>query len=290
VPARFAADGRVAVRAVGNAFLTCPAEREDCARAQAREGEQRDNDLWPMGLLDEDDTTTTAASSGARLALPPGGRVVWAGLYWSASAGQAGPIKLRTPGRTRYVAIRPSHVGVSELPGGPVYQAFADVTGLVGNARDGTWWAADPLLGAWTSGHAGWSLVVVTTDPRAPYGQAVVLDTAAVVGDGTDLVRIPLGGLQPRARARAELVTWEGDADLYGDRVSLGSGPLTPTGGDRDAANVFDGSSGGVAGMTFGVDVDTVGGQLGARPGLAIAAERDVVMFGVAAVSARVRP
>ncbi|WP_336212036.1 sigma-70 family RNA polymerase sigma factor [Nonomuraea sp. LPB2021202275-12-8] len=363
--ARFAADGKVTVRAVGNSFLSCPAEREDCAEATRRRGDQRDNDLWPMRPLDQDRADSTAISSGARLALPEGGRVVWAGLYWSASAEAAGPIKLRPPGRKRYVAIRPSHVASRDLPTGPAYQAFADVTGLVSNVRrQGTWWAADApldtatsfleqdtppgagvpgdgphmpagatvpgdlagaggrrdgagtlsaavlghgsvvpavarrpdrrartLTSAGSSGHAGWSLVVVATDPRGPYGQAVVLDTAAVIGGGTGLVRIPLGGLEPAAApARAELVTWEGDADLRGDKVSLGSGPLVPAGGDRDPANVFDGSSNGVAGMTFGVDVDTVSARLGARPSLAIAAEQDVVLFGVAAVSVRARP
>jgi hypothetical protein len=355
-PARFAADGKVTVRAVGNSFLTCPVEREDCLEARDRRGDQRDNDLWPMRLLDEDHAAGTHASSGAELALPRGGRVVWAGLYWSASAGQAGPIKLRTPGRKGYVTIHPSQVAHRDLPAGPAYQAYADVTGLVGGVRrQGTWWAADAPMDAVPSdhetdtsaeertsgheavepvgvaalgraavvsaaggasehtaadgasgqavgepvavaraglgGHAGWSLVVVTTDPRKPYSQAVVLDSAAVIGGGTGPVRMPLGGLEPATSpARAELVTWEGDADLGGDKVSLGSGPVAPVGGDQDPTNVFDGSSNGVTEMTFGVDVDTVSAELGARPALAIVAEKDVVLFGVAAVSVRARP
>ncbi|MGN9788071.1 sigma factor [Nonomuraea sp. ZG12] len=335
VPARFAADGKVTVRAVGNSFLTCPAEREDCLEARLRRGDQRDNDLWPMRLLDEDRAAGTHASSGAELALPKGGRVVWAGLYWSATATEAGPINLRPPGRKRYVTIHPSQVAHRDLPAGPAYQAYADVTGLVGGVRrQGTWWAADAPMGALPpdyesgpssdeaaapmgnpqsapgtrapaeavapvgvavraglGGHAGWSLVVVATDPRRPYSQAVVLDGAAVIGGGTGPVRMPLGGLEPAGSpARAELVTWEGDADLGGDKVSLGSGPLEPAGGDRDPTNVFDGSSNGVAEMTFGVDVDTVSAELRARPGLAIVAEKDVVLFGVAAVSVRARP
>ncbi|MET8006054.1 sigma factor [Nonomuraea glycinis] len=366
-PARFAADGKVTVRAVGNSFLTCPAEREDCLEARRRRGDQRDNDLWPMRLLDEDSAAGTQASSGAVLALPKGSRVVWAGLYWSASVQEAGPIKLRPPGRKGYVTIQPGQVAHRALPAGPAYQAYADVTGLVsGGRRQGIWWAADAPMGAvspdhetdppteedtfghvtvapvaggvpgraaWEQGmaaggvpaqavrergtvaraaggvpgravrergtvaravlggHAGWSLVVVATDPRLPYSQAVVVDGAAVIGGGTGPVRVPLGGLEPAASAaRAELVTWEGDADLGGDKVSLGSGPLEPAGGDQDPANVFDGSSNGVTEMTFGVDVDTVSGALRARPALTIVAEKDVVLFGAAAVSVRARP
>ncbi|MCA2227677.1 sigma-70 family RNA polymerase sigma factor [Nonomuraea aurantiaca] len=345
MPARFATDGRVTVRAVGNSLLSCPLERDGCAEARRREGDRRDDELWPMAVVDQDGAPETYASSGAALRLPPGGRVVWAGLYWSASGENAGPIRLRPPGRRRYLFIRPEQVAVRDLPSGPAYQAFADVTGLVGSVRqEGTWWAADPPMGEGVAQHAGWSLVVIATDPTQPYSHAVVLDTPTVIGGEAGQTRIPLDGLVPppapaparsqrnggasaavparslrrdvapaavRARvpgrgqvsggasrrvpprgkvpARIEMVAWGGDADLDGDRLSLGSGPLTPMGGDRDADNVFDGSSNGAKGMTFGVDVDTFGTQLGHDPALAIDTRKDVVLFAIAAVSVRAR-
>jgi RNA polymerase sigma factor (sigma-70 family) len=290
-PARFATDGKVTVRAIGNALLSCPQERAGCLEARRREGAQRDNDLWPMTALDQDDRSDTASSSRAELSVPKGGEVVWAGLYWSATGEQAGPIKLRPPGRKKYLTVRPGQVTVRELPLGPVYQAFADVSELVGDARaNGTWWAADAPMKEGVSRHAGWSLVLIVTDPAESYSQAVVLDTAAVVGGGARRLRIPLGGLRPAAApARVELVTWEGDADLKGDKVALGSGALTPAGGERALSNVFDGSSNGVAEMTFGVDVDTVGAELGVDPALTIVTDKDVVLFGVAALSVRAR-
>ncbi|MEV6150678.1 sigma-70 family RNA polymerase sigma factor [Nonomuraea sp. NPDC052129] len=375
MPARFATDGQVTVRAVGNSLLSCPLERDGCAEARRREGDRRDDELWPMAVVDGDGVPDTYASSGATLRLPPGGRVVWAGLYWSASGENTGPIRLRPPGRRRYLFIRPEQVTVRELPSGPAYQAFADVTGLVGSVRqEGTWWAADPPMGEGVAQHAGWSLVVIATDPTEPYSHAVVLDTPTVIGGEAGQARIPLDGLvaapelargpgrprenvapatvparslrdgatssaaasvrsgqkgvapgalsarSPRKRvapaavrarvpsrrpasggssrrvssgglvpARVEVVTWGGDADLDGDRLSLGSGPLTPAGGDRDADNVFDGSSNGAKGMTFGVDVDTFGGELGHDPALAIDTRKDVVLFAIAAVSVRAR-
>ncbi|MFI7701922.1 sigma-70 family RNA polymerase sigma factor [Nonomuraea sp. NPDC049480] len=290
-PARFATDGKVTVRAIGNSLLTCPETRTGCTQAQLRQGDQRDNDLWPMTALDRDDVPDTTASSAAHLSVPKGSQVVWAGLYWSASGDRAGSIKLRPPGRRAYVPVRPSHVAVRDLPAGPVYQAFADVSRLAaGVRRSGTWWAADGPLREGVARHAGWSLVLIVTDPAEPYSQAVVIDTATVIGGSARRVRIPLAGLTPEAApARLEMVTWEGDADLAGDKVSLGSGALTPAGGERDLANVFDGSAGGVAEMTFGVDVDTVGAELGVDPGLTIATDKDVVLFGVAALSVRAR-
>ncbi|UBU13722.1 sigma-70 family RNA polymerase sigma factor [Nonomuraea gerenzanensis] len=290
-PARFATDGKVAVRAIGNTLLSCPAERAGCQETRRRQGTQRDNDLWPMTRLDQDERSDTASSSGAELTLPRGSEVVWAGLYWSATGDEAGPVKLRPPGRRKYTTVQPGEVTMRELPLGPVYQAFADVTELVGDVRrNGTWWAADVPMKEGVSRHAGWSLVLIVTDPAEPYSQAVVLDTATVVGGQARRMRVPLGGLSPAAApARVELVTWEGDADLRGDKVSLGSGALAPGGGDRDPANVFDGSSNGVAGMTFGTDVDTVGAELGVDPGLTIVTDKDVVLFGVAALSVRAR-
>lgn len=278
-PARFAADGKVTVRAVGNGLLTCEDERgcEEAAR--------HDGDRLPLRPLDDDRSRRTDVSSAARLTLPKGGRIIWAGLYWSATADKAGPIKLKPPGRGRYVTVRPSEVAWQEMPDGPAYQAFADVTGLAATAaKSGAWWAADPPMTG--PGHAGWSLVVVATDPAAPYGNALVLDEARVVGSDSPVLKVPLGGLRPAgAPARVELVTWEGDAHLGGDRVSLGAGPVTPEGGGRDAGNVFDGSANGTSAMTFGVDVDTLSDTLSARPRLVIAGKRDVVMFGAVAVS-----
>ncbi|MEU4324336.1 sigma-70 family RNA polymerase sigma factor [Nonomuraea dietziae] len=287
-PARFATDGKVVVKAVGNTLLTCPGDRNGCEEAGAlRDGGRRDNDLWPMRPLDADKVLATKSSSGARLELPSGGRVVWAGLYWSATAKMTGPIKFRAPGVRRYRTIVPDRVMRRELPAGPGYQAFADVTQYVSDSRGkGLWWAADAPMKEGISEHAGWSLVVIATDPRRPYSQAVILDTATVVGGDDPRIELPLGGLIPAASpADIALVTWEGDADLRGDRVSAG----TPLGGDRDAGNVFDSSSNGATGLTFGVDVDSFTATLGEEPTLRISTKTDVVLFGVAAVSVRAR-
>nr|WP_285777653.1 sigma-70 family RNA polymerase sigma factor [Microtetraspora sp. NBRC 13810] len=365
--ARFAADGRVVTRAVGNTLLTCPGDVPGCDRAREREGSRRDNDLWRMVAVDHDRDRTTKNSSAARLMLPEGGEVVWAGLYWSAGgslpaggrgAGKGGDgaasgerrsrsgviggsgaardgspgagdggahvrrvggggmvagavagesadgdgggggsavgVRVRAPGSGRYVRVDAAEVVARDLPVGPGYQAFAEVTELVAEAGgdDGEWWVADMSLQEGVSRHAGWSLVVIATDPRGAYGQAVVLDTATLVDEGEGPLEMPLAGLTPTASpARVDLVTWEGDADLDGDTVTLGGAALRPEEGERDADNPFDGSAAGAVGpkMTFGVDVDSFRPVLGDRPVLRVATERDVVLFGVAAVSVHAR-
>ncbi|WP_156056188.1 zf-HC2 domain-containing protein [Streptosporangium roseum] len=290
-PARFATDGRVVTSAIGNTLMVCASVAPACRAARSRGGDRRDNDLWEMGPLDQDRDPSTRSSSAARLALPRTSRVVWAGLYWSAGAPADGRIKFRAPGDDGYTRVRAERVTERELPVGVGYQAFADVTRLMGRLR-GTYWAADASLRPGVSRHAGWSLVVIAADSRQPYSQAVVVDAATVVDREHGPARIPLDGLTPTAApVRVDLVTWEGDAGVTGDRVTLGGRPLRPEAGDRDAGNAFDGSATGAegTGLTFGTDVDGFRATLGRNPVLKVSTGRDVLLFGAAVVRVRAR-
>ncbi|MBB2908924.1 DNA-directed RNA polymerase specialized sigma24 family protein [Streptosporangium becharense] len=287
-PARFATDGRVAVSAIGNTLLSCPADHAGCERARARRGGVRDNDHWEMRPVDRDGDPSTSSSSAARLRVPASGEVVWAGLYWSASARPGDrTIRFRVPGDARYRRVKASRVVERRLPAGWGYQAFADVTRLLGRAG-GTYWAADPSLRPGVSRHAGWSLVVITADQLRPYSRVVVVDAAAVLDRERRVLNVRLGGLASAAApANLTLVTWEGDADVRGDRVALGGRTLRPTGGDRDPRNPFDGSVPGSVGtgVTFGTDVDRFRTPLGRDPVLRLSTRRDVLLFGAAVAS-----
>ncbi|WP_433249315.1 sigma factor [Streptosporangium sp. CA-135522] len=285
-PARFAADGRVVTAAVGNTLLDCAPADSACKAARTGKNGRRDNDMWEMSPADRDRDPSTRSSSAARLDLPETSKLVWAGLYWSASAPADGRIRFKAPGQARYAPVRAERVTERRLPAGAGYQAFADVTRLMGELR-GTYWAADASLAPGVSRHAGWSLVVIAADSGQPYGRAVVVDTATVVDRRHGPARIPLDGLAPAAApARVDLITWEGDAGVRGDRVTLGGRPLRPDGGDRDAGNPFDGSATGAleTGTTFGTDVDRFRAPLGRDPVLSVSTDRDVLFFGAAVV------
>ncbi|MER6825206.1 zf-HC2 domain-containing protein [Streptosporangium sp. NPDC000563] len=291
-PARFATDGRVAVSAIGNTLVSCASSEPACEAARSRRGGRRDNNNWEMRPIDHDGDPSTSSSSAARLALPAASKVVWAGLYWSASAPPGGRIKLKVPGEERYRQVRATQVVERELPAGRGYQAFADVTRLLGRVR-GTYWVADASVRSGVARHAGWSLVVIVADPRRPYSQAVVVDTTEMLDGENRSARIPLEGLTPSGvPARMSLVTWEGDAGVGGDRVRLGGRTLRPAGGERDPGNPFDGSAAGArgTGTTFGTDVDRFRAPLGRDPVLEISTREDVLLFGVAAVSVRTAP
>ncbi|GAA2621655.1 sigma-70 family RNA polymerase sigma factor [Actinomadura fulvescens] len=292
MPARFAADGKLRIVQAGNALLSCDASEEPgCAKALRRQGERRDNDLWDMAPLDLDRVGATESSSAAQVEVPGGARVLWAGLYWS-GVGGAGPAKLRPPGGT-YERVRPAQVDRRQMPDFGVYQAFADVTELVRRHGGGQWWGADVPTETGTSHYAGWALVVVMDDPKAPYRQAMVLDGARSLGPhAAHRVNVPVNGLLATAEpARIGVVAWEGDAGLTGDRLLLGGRPLTPAAGDRSADNVADGSANGAIGaeLTFGIDVDYFSTRLDGRGTLRLTTRQDAYLAGVITVTAPMR-
>ncbi|MEU6033771.1 sigma-70 family RNA polymerase sigma factor [Actinomadura sp. NPDC047616] len=295
LPARFAADGNLRVVHAGNALLTCEHSRPGCRRAARREGGRRDNDRWRMRRLDRDGSNATRTSSAARVRLPRRPEVLWAGLYWSATTRAAGPVtlRLRPPGGS-YRSIRAAEVSRGRLPSGPVYQAFADVTSLVRQYGGGVWWGADPPLRTGVARYAGWALVVVAASPEAPHQQAMVLDTlgarrAPTLGPGLRRrLDAPVGGLFTGARpGRVGAVTWEGDADLPGDRLLLDGRPLVPASGDRDPRNVLDGSADGAIGpgLSFGIDVDVFPAFLRRAGTVAFTTGRDACLPGVLTVA-----
>ncbi|XVQ86295.1 sigma factor [Microbispora siamensis] len=277
--ARFAADGRLAARVVGNALVSSAAPAAPCGAAVG--DRERDSGVSVPVDLDRDPSTRT--SSCADLDLPAGGQVLWAGLYWSGGGRGAVPaddIRVRAPGMPGYATLHAAEVARRDLPTGSGYQAFADVTSLVRTAGGGRWWVAGAPARTGTVRHAAWGLVVMAEDARQPYTRAVVLDAAAVVGSEEKALRLPLDGLAPGgAPARIDLMVWNGEGVRAG--VVTMSDRARGDREDRSRADVLgEGDAGGVA-------VDTLHALLGPHPALQLATRRDPVFFGVAVVSAR---
>ncbi|MBD3143383.1 sigma factor [Microbispora bryophytorum] len=275
--ARFAADGRLLARVVGNALVGSAAPAAPCGAAAGG----RDSGVSVPIDLDRDPSTPT--SSCADLGLPAGGKVLWAGLYWSGGGRGTVPpedIRVRAPGMPGYTTLRAAEVARRNLTNGSGYQAFTDVTSLVRTAGGGRWWVAGAPARAGTVRHAAWGLVVMVEDERQPYTRAVVLDAAAVIGSGEKALRLPLDGLAPGgAPARIDLMVWNG-AGVRAGVVAMS---------DRARGDREDPSREGVLGQgdAGGVAVDTLHALLGSHPALQLATRRDPVFFGVAVVSAR---
>jgi RNA polymerase sigma factor (sigma-70 family) len=205
-PARFAASGRFAV-----------------VTADARLGAGCETSAWDWQPAPP---RCGGGQASATLTLP--GPVVWAGLYWAwAGGGSQAAIGLRGPAGTyRQVAGNAAGAsvgpGLAGLPGIAVYQAFADVTGLVSRYGGGTWTATPgnaPAGAGATAGspgqrddggvsYLGWTLVVVTADGAAPSGQVMVLDGVRPVDASDSGFSAPLGGLLAGQAVQVHVVAW----------------------------------------------------------------------------------
>jgi RNA polymerase sigma factor (sigma-70 family) len=252
----FADVARASVLAVGNTVLSCPTtglDILDAACQQARHGipapsgaslacAAECNDDWPM---------TGYEPSRATLSLPAGGRVLWAGLFWSGvdpcvSPGR-GTVWLGRPGRTpRAVPARTVHTV------GDSYQAYADVTRAV--TGGGVWQVTGVVADPGRGHYGGWSLVVVVGDDSLPVRQVTVLDGLQQVTGPPTTVDLPWL-IAPHGTAQVSMVGWEGDRGVGGERITVDGQPIDRGDGLAGHADGAFYDRPGEAGVqTFGVD------------------------------------
>src|SRR3954453_9578138 len=134
---RFSANDNGDILFVANTVLTAPSTDADAANARNGVGTRVNNNDFSMVYLDVDGSATTFNSSQATLALPAGGTVLFAGLYWGANstASARNQVLFGTPTSSTYASLTGILIGASS---GADYQAFADVTTAVRAAGNGT--------------------------------------------------------------------------------------------------------------------------------------------------------
>jgi uncharacterized repeat protein (TIGR01451 family) len=244
---RYGVNVRGDVAVAANTLLTCPAAAPGCAEAQAAAGGQ--NNTFDMQLVDVDGDPSTFDSSSARLAVPAGSTVRFAGLYWGArtDAGAGGApapdpaaratARLGTPAAAG-VAVAGAITGEGTVVGGAGYQAFADVTGLVRAGGAGVYTLADVQAGTGENAWGGWSLVVVYENPALPARNLTVFDGYQIVSPANPAATLSVSGFQTPASGpvvtRVGVVGYEGDRGFVGDGVRLDGTPLS------DALNPAD--------------------------------------------------
>jgi RNA polymerase sigma factor (sigma-70 family) len=303
----YAKTGRVRLAMAGNTLLSCPT-RPACLSG-------RDNQQLPMapyvpgpgdpvppaGLLPGGPSgpggpirklAGTKAASGARLVLPAGARVAWAGLYWAASgSGAPGLVTLHGPGGA-WNPVSPLTMTGGGSYSRPLTQAYADVTPLLRSGGAGAWWLAAraAALPAATGAYAGWSLLVAYEDATASTTDlAVYAGPLPLHGDATLTVRAG----QPHSRAQVGLVAWDGDRNLTGDELRLGGTALGPP--DNVASSTTQTAVEcarapvGCRWNTLGVDVATYGGTVDPSGNATLRAGDDPFDVGVLAIAATQR-
>ena len=245
---RFQANAHGDVTGMGNTLLTCVSTETLCAAARAgtASGGENNNNSRAMTWVDTDGDAfgTTFNSSSAKLSLPAGATVLWAGLYWggrwqAGAGGREAPnparrnfVKLRPPGGTAYVPVQ-SVIDPVDNALDREYQGFAPITGIVEQARGGSYTVADVQLGTGLQADqsGGWAILVVYEDASAPLRNMTVFDGLKFVLAEKPLepVDIPLSGfLTPPAPApvktRLGLIAYEGDLGTTKDSALLNYG------------------------------------------------------------------
>src|SRR5271157_4529637 len=259
---RFETDTNGDIAIVANTLMTVSPTNSNAAKIQAGVNNPSgvDNNGLDMVYVDHDYDPTTFDSSSAQLNLPQGATVLFAGLYWggdldtgssSASKLARTQVKFSTPSSGGYSNITGTLIGVngsgSSNPGG--YQAFADVTGLVSAAGNGTYTVANvqATQGVTSSGrYAGWSLVVAYHDQTSPPRNLTVFDGYSEVDVKLTptATTIPISGFEtPPAgegpvNAKVGIVAYEGDLGITGDTASLDNHTLSDA--THPANNFFD--------------------------------------------------
>jgi hypothetical protein len=133
------------IQITGNTVLTCGTST---ACVQAQNGTTAaSNNNFTMVPLDTDTDASTSRSSSANVTIPPGARVLYAGLFWggartagtsgSAAAGAVGTMRLRTPGSSTYTTVTADRVD-NQTSATNDYSAYRNVTNLVQAGGAGT--------------------------------------------------------------------------------------------------------------------------------------------------------
>lgn len=208
----------------------------NCADARTGVG-NRTNNQHTMVNVDVDADAATFNSSSARLNLPAGASVAFAGLYWAGDSPATTPrnqVVWATPASAAYTTLTASVVDDSAAAGtANQYQAFADVTAQVSAAGAGTYTVANISSRTDVGNvYAGWSLVVVYRLASEPTRNMVVYDGYRRVA-GAASVDITLTGFTTppfgTVTSKLGVIGYDGDKGSTEGTAGLQFGTSTAT-------------------------------------------------------------
>ncbi len=238
-----------------------------CTDAQTLGTLDRSNNLHTMVNVDVDTDASTFNSSRARLNLPVGASVAFAGLYWGgfSTAASRNTVRLATPPSAgAYTTLTATVVDDSSATATPAgaYQGFVDVTSAVSSAGAGTYTVANiTTTVAVTGNYAGWSLVVVYRLASDPTRNMVVYDGYRRVA-GAANVDITLSGFTTppfgTVTSKLGIVGYDGDKGSTEGAAGLQFGQSVAT-----LAPVFNGLN--PQTDVFNSTISTLGANVGTR-------------------------
>ncbi|ADD40515.1 sigma-70 family RNA polymerase sigma factor [Stackebrandtia nassauensis] len=270
----YASHDATGVASAGNTLLTC-VPKKHCRHAAA------DNHTSVMKSYAAEDHPGGLdggnAVSGARLNIPAGAKVLWAGLHWTASGHHAMPdVKISTPGGGwQNVGAQRQFSGIER----PVKQSVADITGMVWGSGEYYVAADKHALPKGIFKYAGWSITAVYQLPGAgPRETAVYEGLAQPRAEDTLSVSLPGAG-----ESQLAYTVWDGDRTLAGDNFAINGTTVGDAG--NFAHGVSESALEGADWNTFGVDVGTAEASHGDDAHATIFTGSDPLEIGVLALS-----
>ena len=199
------------VSTAGNTLMTCRVE-STCQLGL------RDNETAMMSAYRADSPPSGLADgmavSGARLDVPAGATVLWAGLHWAASDTQQIPdVQVLAPGSGWTQASAQRSWSGSNMSAS---QSAVDITSMV--AGSGTYWVAadEDRLPTGLRNYAGWSITAVYQMPGAPKKETAVYEgLAQPAWGGSTSVAVPGG------HTEVAYTLWDGDQMIRSDYLSV---------------------------------------------------------------------
>jgi len=243
---RFSTDATGDIAFAANTLMTCDFATEGAGCTKARNDTSvtlqasgssswMNNNQHSMVPVDVDTDPTTSNSSTARLVIPAGASVLFAGLYWTASAptgltsARAKQAKLRGPLNTSYRDVTATDYDPADATYYG-YDCFLDVTDTVRAQGGGSWTFGGAAMRPGMGSGAGWSLVVAWSAPGKALRDLTVTDGQRVVS-GSNMISIPISGFRAPAVGRVQsdvgMVAFEGDRGVAGDYLQLNSTIVT---------------------------------------------------------------
>lgn len=228
--------------APGSVFANCPIAQADTSAGTVANPLLNNNEMT-MGNVSVDPARFGDNSSTAKLNMPAGSTVLFAGLYWTGTTpasmtdctttGPSASVRILGPGDSAVTSLQ---ADVYDPDLGPEYgySCFKDVTSFVlargagdytvGNVPTKTGWIPNGL-------DAGWSLVVAYQDNTQPLRNLTVFDGQQGVTGALPPVTIPVSGFITPAtgpvKTKLGMITLEGDRGTLGDSAKLNSTTLT---------------------------------------------------------------
>ncbi len=218
-----------------NTLMTCEPSQSGCAASRDNlsigtvNNSSLNNNNWIMTNLDVDSDPSTAVSSAARLSLPDGAEVIWAGLYWTSSAptrmteAQAKAAKFMGPDGVYKDVTATVYDAAPSVDYG--YDCFLNVTTEIQRMGAGNYMLGGiPTRSGVKGTGAGWSLVVAYQAPGEPLRDLSVFDGQRTVGTSS-MISIPISGFRTPATGSVKsdvgMIAFEGDRGITGDYAQL---------------------------------------------------------------------